>query len=111
MRRLMAHSYVSVPSCQKQHPWKGREVSEEQQPGQEKEVAYFSAIVDAWVETRMEKDRALLGLSTGGVGLLATLLTTVGVARMWQLILYSAGALAFGFAIVTAIRIFGRNAE
>ena len=43
-----------------------------------KAVAFYSAAVQAWVTTRMEKDRALLNLAAGGIGLLVTLLTTVG---------------------------------
>lgn len=43
-----------------------------------KEELYLSAVINGWIETRMERDRTLLALSTGGVGLLVTLVTTVG---------------------------------
>jgi hypothetical protein len=85
--------------------------SSEESIDREKDVAFYSAVVGAWVETRMERDRSLLALSSAGIGLLVTLLTTVGVTESWQLILYGLDSLAFGIGIVTAVLIFQRNAE
>jgi hypothetical protein len=39
----------------------------------EKQTAFYSALVEAWLETKMEKDKSLLMLSAGGVGVLVTL--------------------------------------
>lgn len=77
----------------------------------DKETAFYAAIVQAWVQTRMEKDRSLLALSSGGVGLLVTLLTTVGVVDLWQLVLYIFAAVGFGVSIFSAILIFDWNAK
>ena len=54
----------------------------------QKEIALYSAVVQAWAGTRMEKDRSILNLSAAGIGLLVTLLTTVGVTARCQLVLY-----------------------
>ncbi len=67
-----------------------------------KEVAFFSAVVGAWIETRMEKDKTLLSLATAGIGLLVTLLTAVGPSSVHELWLY-AGAGA-SFIIATSSR-------
>ena len=77
----------------------------------QKEVAFYSSAVQAWIATRMEKDRALLSLSAGGIALLVTLLTAVGPSSFSELLLYLAAALAFLVAIVAALAIFGRNAS
>jgi hypothetical protein len=53
-----------------------------------KNVAHYSVMLDAWIQTRMALDKSLITLSAGGVGVLVTLLTTVGVARPWQIYLY-----------------------
>ena len=45
----------------------------------DKQTAYFAALVEAWLQTRMEKDKSLLMLAAGGVGVLVTLLTTTGI--------------------------------
>jgi multisubunit Na+/H+ antiporter MnhG subunit len=71
---------------------------------------YYGAVVDAWFETRMEKDRALLTLSAGGVALLATFMTATTIRSMWHWAVYLAAAFSFVVAMVSAILIFGRNA-
>ena len=75
----------------------------------EKEVAYYSAVVEAWVATQMEKDRTLLSLSAGGIGLLTTLLTTVGPASCIELLLYIAAGTFYAGSIFSALFIFKRN--
>jgi hypothetical protein len=74
-----------------------------------KVIAFYSATVEAWVNTRMEKDRTLLSLAAGGIGLLATLLTTVGPASPYDLALSGLAALFFIVTIVTAICVFNKN--
>jgi tRNA A37 threonylcarbamoyltransferase TsaD len=54
----------------------------------QKKLAFYTAAVEAWVATRMEKDKTLLALAAGGIGLLATLLTAVAdvcraVVALW----------------------------
>ena len=76
----------------------------------QKEIALYSAVVQAWAGTRMEKDRSILNLSAAGIGLLVTLLTTVGVTARCQLVLYILAMIGFGIAILTALWIFSKNA-
>lgn len=73
--------------------------------------AFVGTLRDAWVETRMEKDKTLLTLATGGIGLIATLVTTVGPANWLELGLYTLAGASFAVAIVTAIRIFDANSR
>lgn len=75
----------------------------------QKQLALFTACVEAWIETRMEKDKTLLTLATAGLGLVTTLLTTVGPADWYQLWLYGFAGLAFICTIAAAILIFHRN--
>lgn len=75
----------------------------------EKEVAYYSALVGAWIDTRMELDRTLVALSAGGVGLLATLVTTVGVSKESHLWLYGLAALMFATTLICELVIFKKN--
>lgn len=77
----------------------------------QKDVAFYSAVVEAWVATRMEKDRTLLTLASAGIGLLATLLTTVGPGSLTELVLYGAAGTAFTVSVVAAVSIFGRNSD
>jgi len=74
-----------------------------------KRVAYYTALVDAWISTRMERDRTLLTLAVGGIGLLATLLTTVGPTSIAELALYGFAAVSFLVSALAAIKIFTKN--
>ncbi|MCR9093309.1 MAG: hypothetical protein NXI30_03745 [bacterium] len=87
-------------------------MSDEQQSRESaREDAYFSALVNAWFTTRMEKDRTLLALSAGGVALLVGLLTGFGARSLCHLVLYLLAAAAFLAAIFSAIAVFGGNAR
>lgn len=55
-----------------------------------KNIAYYSVLVNAWIQTRMERDKTLVTLSAAAVGLLVTLLTTVGINKEWIILLYLA---------------------
>ena len=48
-----------------------------------KTVAYYKTLVSAWVGTNMELDKALLTLSTAGIGVLVTIITTKGLIVPW----------------------------
>ena len=77
----------------------------------EKRTAYYSALVEAWLATRMEKDKSLLMLSAGGVGVLVTLLTTTGIQSPLVGFLFGAALVCFLVSILLAVSIFGRNAD
>jgi len=75
----------------------------------EKEVAYYSALISAWIEARMERDKSLIMLSAGGIGLLITILSTVGVNQRWVLWLYACAFISFLVSIFSCLMIFNRN--
>jgi MFS family permease len=77
----------------------------------EKQTAFYSALLEAWLETTMEKDKSLLMLSAGGVGILVTLLTTTGIHSRLVGFLFGAALSCFLASILLAISIFGRNAD
>lgn len=76
----------------------------------EKTVQYYSGIVNAWVSTKLERDKSLLTLSAGGIGLLVTLLTTVGSSCLLIIIFYLFSISGFVICLISLISIFNRNA-
>ena len=74
-----------------------------------KRVEYYAASVNAWFNTALEHDKSLLALSTGGVGLLITLLTTTGLTSALDVILYIAAILSFMISLATILVVFRRN--
>lgn len=77
----------------------------------DKEVAYYEAMVNGWVATRLEFDKNLVALSAGGIGLFLTLLTTIGVRSWWEAAFYGFGSIGFGGTIVVGLLIFRHNAD
>ncbi len=52
-----------------------------------KNIAHFSVMLSAWVQTKMERDKTLVTLSSAAIGLLITLITTVGVNDWYELVI------------------------
>lgn len=80
-------------------------------PEQEKDVQFYSAAVNAWFGTQLEHDRSLLTLSAGGIGLLVTLLSTIGVKSPETVVLYVAALMSFLTCLGAVLWIFKRNAK
>jgi len=76
-----------------------------------KRVEYYGAMVNGWLDTKMERDKTIVQLATGGVGLLVTLLTTVGANSPTAATLYGVAIGGFVVAITSAIAIFTLNAD
>lgn len=76
---------------------------------QEKEIAFFAASVEAWCNSSLEHDKSIFALSAGGIGLLITLLTTVGPSSVTILWLYALGVVCFLTSLITLLMIFRRN--
>lgn len=76
-----------------------------------KNVANYSILVKAWIDTRMARDKALVTLSAGGIGVLITLLTTVGVSHPWYIVLYAFSFLGFLVTIGLALHIYQLNSK
>ena len=75
----------------------------------QKRVEYYAASVNAWFNTSLEHDKNLLTLSAGGIGLLLTLLTTVGLSSAETLVLYIGAIVSFVVALVAILVVFRRN--
>jgi hypothetical protein len=82
---------------------------EEGEVVQQKDIQHYSASVTAWFDSALEHDKSLLTLAAGGIGLLLTLLTTVGVSSCVALVLYALAIAAFLTTIVCVLFIFKRN--
>jgi hypothetical protein len=76
---------------------------------EKKEVAFYTAGVTAWYNTSLEHDKSLFTLSAGGIGLLITLIRTVGVQSAETLILYIAAMISFLICLLTVLIIFKKN--
>jgi hypothetical protein len=76
---------------------------------QQKEVELYAAEMAAWFNTSLERDKSIFALSAGGIGLLLTLLTTIGLNNVVLLVLYIAAVLAFLVSLVAVVAIFRHN--
>lgn len=83
----------------------------QQDINQMKEVEFYAANLNAWFNTRFEHDKSLLALSAGAVGLLITLISTVGVRSIETLILYILALACFVVCLGALLWIFRRNAK
>ena len=76
-----------------------------------KEVEFFAASVNAWYGTTMEHDKSIFALAAGGIGLLTTLLTTIGVATIGTFLLYVGSIACFITSLVAILMIFKKNRD
>ena len=72
---------------------------------------FYSASLAAWFNTSLERDKAVLALSGGGIGLLVTLLVNHGADSPFALFSYVFGILAFALSLVSVVFIFTRNRD
>jgi len=77
----------------------------------EKEVAYYSALVNAWINTKMERDKTLLILSSGGIGILVTLLSTLGAVNCLGIVFYVLAFISFLITMIILVTIFDKNSK
>ena len=74
-----------------------------------KNVAYYSVLLTAWIQTRMERDKTLVTLSAAAIGLLVTILSTAGVKSLLQLAFFAGSFIGFLTTIWSCIQIYQRN--
>ncbi len=74
-----------------------------------KEKAFYSAMISAWLNTRLERDKQLLSLSATAIGLLVTLLKTGGASSYEQIVLFAFAFIFFLLTIILVISILGEN--
>lgn len=75
-----------------------------------KAVEGYAAMVNAWLNTKMERDKSLLTLSAAGIGILVTVVLEMGIRNSSMLLLYRLSLLAFIICLFTVLWIFDRNA-
>jgi hypothetical protein len=75
----------------------------------QKSVEYYAASVNAWFNTALEHDKSLLTLAAGGIGLLITLLTTVGITSAAFVLLYISAIASFLVTVIAVLVVFRRN--
>lgn len=76
-----------------------------------KEVEFFAATVNAWYATTLEHDKSLFVLAGGGIGIMISLLTTVGFDNYWILALFLVAILLFLNCLAYLLRIFEGNRD
>ena len=76
-----------------------------------KDRAFYSAMISAWLNTKIERDKQLLGLSSTAKGLLVTLLRTTGVSNYIQISLFSFALFFFLITVIAVVCILDRNAK
>lgn len=74
-----------------------------------KSIEFHSAAVNAWFNTRLELDKNLLTLSSGGVALLMGLMSTTGIHTIEKLSLYIVAIISFVVCIGSSLFIFRLN--
>ncbi len=74
-----------------------------------KKIEYYSAAVTAWFNTALEHDKSILTLAAGGIALLITLLTTLGLSTAEALVLYIFAIGCFVVALVSVLIVFRHN--
>ncbi|KGS74745.1 hypothetical protein X976_1921 [Burkholderia pseudomallei MSHR7500] len=82
-----------------------------QQLDNDREIAFYAAALNAFYTTSLEYDKSLFTLSAGGVGLLVTLLTTVGITSAWELAGYLTGISCFVVSLSLLLVIFKKNKD
>lgn len=84
---------------------------QEQRELEGKNIAHYSVLLSAWIDTRMERDKTLVTLSAAAIGLLITILTTVGVPCLYFIPIYIISVGAFITAIFSALKIYQLNSD
>lgn len=77
----------------------------------QKEVEYYASSVNAWFNTSLEHDKSILTLAAGGIGLLITLLTTIGLSSAEALVLYVGAITSFLVALISVLVVFATTAR
>lgn len=89
----------------------GDENQESEDEHREKRVAYYSAVVTGWINTKLERDKSLLTISSAGIAAVVALYASKGINSTVEAYLLVTSLISFIFAIVIIIRIFDRNGE
>ena len=77
----------------------------------EKNNIYYGAMLSAWLNTKIERDKQLLTLSSSAIGLLVTLLRTIGTSTIFETCCYALSMLAFLITVISVLLILDENAK
>jgi hypothetical protein len=66
----------------------------------DKDKIFYTSTLNTWYTLRLEKDKQLLTLSVTALGVLITLLRTVGVSRYCQAVFFAIAGVCFCFTII-----------
>jgi len=86
-------------------------IEESEKINSEKEIQYYSALVNSWFSTKLEKDKTIITLPAGAIGLLVTLITAVGTTSLLVLLAFVLSILCFIISTISVIIIFDKNAK
>jgi hypothetical protein len=78
---------------------------------QGKNVAQYSVLLTAWIQTKMEHDKTLVAASLGGIGFLLSVLSFAGVSAWWEIIFFAGAFVGFITTVLSALTIYKRNAK
>jgi hypothetical protein len=76
-----------------------------------KNIAHYSVLLSAWIQTKMERDKTLVTLSSAAIGLLTTILTTVGVENIWVILFFIIAVCSFIVTIWSSLVIYQLNSK
>lgn len=76
-----------------------------------KNIAFYSVLLSAWIETRMERDKTLVTLSAAAIGLLVTILTTAGAKHFCEILLFAVAVVSFLVTIRSSLVIYQLNCQ
>jgi hypothetical protein len=76
-----------------------------------KNIEHYSVLLSAWIATKMERDKTLITLAAAAIGLLITILTTVGAINILVICLFAFAILAFIITIWSALEIYQLNSK
>ena len=76
-----------------------------------KEVEFYSNQVQAFFTTALEKDKSILTLSSGAIGLLITFGSNFNITNITEKLLYIFSLISFLICIIILILIFGKNKD
>ncbi|GAB3672618.1 hypothetical protein [Salinisphaera aquimarina] len=81
-------------------------------PGSDDEDEIFrSAIINAWLTTRLELDKQLVTLSSAGIGVIVVILSKYETQCAYQNFLFAIALTAFVTTIFCVLEVFQRNAD
>lgn len=101
-----------MPDCQEECKEASKEKNERAlREHDAKNIEFYSAHYNAWFNTKLEKDKSIITISSAAIGLLITILTSKGVDHYYQIFLYIFAFVGFATSIIHSIDIFDINAD